>query len=85
MSWKPPPGWTVLVLKRGQTCHYCGRRLFAGSQDLYRRKSRGKKRHMFRCVDIEDCNRVREWGKEPVWRKKMMEVAGFRDRVAGRA
>lgn len=76
-GWRPPSGWTDLVLYTDDTCFRCKRRLQAGEHALGRSR-------VVRCVDIDDCAQVEAWGGEPVFRSKHTRIARQRDMFAGR-
>lgn len=76
MDWTAPAGWTVITLKKTKRCHRCSRRLDVGTENLIQ-SMLGT--HRFRCVDTDDCQQVRNWGGEPVYRKKLMDLADRMD------
>lgn len=74
MAWKPPAGWRVLDegLHKPKPCHVCSRKLGRGDVVLIQ-SMMGKYR--FRCVDTDDCESVREMGKEPFFRPRYLKLA----------
>lgn len=72
MDWQPPAGWAVAQLRKSKPCSRCGRTLLSEDVALLTKIAR---RWRFRCVDVEDCNAVVAWGGEPIFRKKLTQLA----------